>query len=207
TRISRADLYAIKAYLDTLEPVRQQDKPPDLPWPLTIRSAMSVWNWLYFEAGYYTPDPDKSDEWNRGAYLVRGIGHCGACHSGKNFAGATDQDNPFRGGMAEHVYAPMLTSDQSTGLGDWSKDDIIEYLGTGANDITSAAGPMAEVVHHSTQHLSDADLHAVAVYLKSLPKARSQEDADDTDNDIDEETMTAGKAIYVDTCRSCHMNN
>ncbi|HET6587922.1 MAG TPA: cytochrome c [Oleiagrimonas sp.] len=206
TRLSRSDVRAIKVYLDTLKPVRQRNVPNELPWPLSMRSAMAVWNKLYFDAGAYQADPKQSAQWNRGAYLVRGAGHCGACHSSKNFAGATDMQHPFRGGMAEHAYAPDLTSSKRTGLGHWSVADIVEYLGTGSNDITSAAGPMAEVVKMSTQYLSTDDRRAIAVYLKSLPASRTQdEDASSSDN-IDDAVMRAGKAVYVDDCQGCHMD-
>lgn len=206
TRISRDDAHAIKAYLDTLTPVRQRATPNELPWPFSMRSVMAVWNKLYFDAGSFQPDPKKSAEWNRGAYLVRGLGHCGACHTSKNFAGASDQDHPYHGGMAEHVYAPDLTSDKRTGLGNWSVQDIVEYLGTGSNDITSAAGPMAEVVHMSTQYLSTADRHDIAVYLKSVPSAHPNKAADKDHENIDKDTMRAGQAVYVDDCQGCHMD-
>ncbi|HET8555136.1 MAG TPA: cytochrome c [Rhodanobacteraceae bacterium] len=206
TRLSRDDVHAIKAYLDTLTPVRQRDVPNELPWPFSMRSVMAVWNKLYFDAGTYQPDPGHSAEWNRGAYLVRGVGHCGACHGSKNFAGATDMDHPFRGGMAEHVYAPDLTGSRRTGLGNWSVADIVEYLGTGSNDITSAAGPMAEVVRMSTQYLSASDRRAIAVYLKSLPAARTREHGAQDENDIDASVMRSGKAVYIDDCQGCHMD-
>ncbi|HET7662723.1 MAG TPA: cytochrome c [Rhodanobacteraceae bacterium] len=206
TRLSRSDVHAIKVYLDTLTPVRQRDVPNELPWPFSMRGVMAVWNKLYFDASTYQPDPKRSAQWNRGAYLVRGAGHCGACHGDKNFAGATDMEHPFQGGMAEHVYAPDLTGSKRTGLGGWSVADIVEYLGTGSNRITSAAGPMAEVVRMSTQYLSADDRRAIAVYLKSLPAAHVREHDAQDKNNIDNTVMRAGKAVYVDDCQGCHMD-
>lgn len=205
TKLSRRDVYDLKAYLDTLTPVYQRNLPTELPWPMSMRSVMTVWNKMYFDAGTFHADPKQSAQWNRGAYLVRGIGHCGACHTSKNFAGASDMDDPFHGGMAEHVFAPDLTDDERTGLGKWSVKDIVEYLGTGSNDITSAAGPMAIVVRMSTQYLTQSDRRAIAVYLKSVPDAHPQRDV--ADNDIDEHIMQAGKAVYIDNCQGCHMDD
>lgn len=205
THMTRRDVYDLKAYLDTVTPVHQRKPDNKLMWPLGYRTVMTVWNRLYFDAGTYQPDPDKSAQWNRGAYLVRGIAHCGACHTGRNFAGASDMSDPFQGGMAEHVFAPDLTSDPRTGLGNWSVDEIVEYLGTGSNDITSAAGPMATVVHMSTQYMSKSDRQAIAVYLKSIPAAHPEREA--ADNHIDESIMRAGKAVYVDNCQGCHMDD
>jgi len=155
---------------------------------------------MYFDEGTYRPDPQRSAQWNRGAYLVRGLGHCSACHGDKNFAGAVDKDHPLAGGFAEHVYAPSLAGGQRDGLGDWSEQDIVDYLGSGHNARTSAAGPMAEVVELSTQYLSEADRRAIAVYLKAVPapKEKSIEVAD-------ADTMKSGAALYTDNCEGCHL--
>ncbi len=202
TRVTAADVLAIKAYLDTLEPVRQPDRPNQLPWPFDVRGLLGVWNSMYFDPGTFQSDPKKSESWNRGAYLVNGLGHCGACHTKKNFAGAADSDKPFRGGHGENAYAPNLTGDLRDGLGGWTGAEITEYLKTGSNDKSSAAGPMAEVVDHSTQYLSDADLDAIATYLKSFQRIRKDDDKSRvTDND---ETRH-GAAIYADDCSGCHM--
>jgi mono/diheme cytochrome c family protein len=200
TRISRDDVRDMKAYLDTLTAVRQDNKPTKLPWPLSMRAAMAVWNGLYFDEGTYLADPAQSAQWNRGAYLVRGAGHCSACHGDKNFAGAVDKDHPLSGGFAEHQFAPSLAGGKRDGLGQWSEQDIVDYLGRGHNAKSSAAGPMAEVVEMSTQYLSEPDRRAIAVYLKSLPavdeKAVAAADAD---------VMKAGAALYTDNCEGCHL--
>ncbi|HJU27382.1 MAG TPA: cytochrome c, partial [Rhodanobacteraceae bacterium] len=200
THMPRGDVDAIKAYLDTLQPVRQVNRPPKLGWPFSMRSMLSIWDKLYLHSDEFQPDPKQSAQWNRGAYLVEGPGHCGACHTDKNFLGAVDRDHPMQGGFAEHVFAPNLGKGERDGLSGWSEQDIVRYLGTGMNARATAAGPMAEVVQQSTQYLTQEDLQAMAVYLKSLagPDA-SQPRAPDSD------IMRAGKALYVDDCAGCHM--
>ncbi|MFC5437885.1 c-type cytochrome [Rhodanobacter umsongensis] len=200
TRISRDDVRDIRAYLGTVTAVRQDNKPTRLPWPLSMRAAMAVWNGMYFDEGIYQSDPTKSAQWNRGAYLVQGVGHCSACHGDKNFAGAVDTDHPLNGGFAEHQFAPSLAGGRRDGLGDWSEQDIVGYLARGHNAKASAAGPMAEVVEMSTQYLSEPDRRAIAVYLKSLPAAGEKAVAA-----ADADTMKAGAALYLDNCEGCHL--
>jgi mono/diheme cytochrome c family protein len=202
THMSRADVDAIKAYLDTLPAVRQVNRPTRLAWPMSMRSMMGVWNALYFDAGTYRYDAQHSARWNRGAYLVRSVGHCGACHTDKNFAGAADHDHPLQGGFAEHVYAPDLGANERDGLGHWSSGEIVAYLSSGANAHASAAGPMAEVVEQSTTHLGKGDLEAVADYLKSLPGSKAT--APDRPGD---DVMRDGAGVYLDRCAGCHMAN
>jgi mono/diheme cytochrome c family protein len=129
TSATADDVRAIKAFLDTLTPVRQANKPADLPWPLSAREVMSGWNTLYFHEGTFKADTKKSDVWNRGAYLVQGLGHCGACHTPTNALGAPKTDAMLKGGdFGEHWYAPNLGGDLKRGLGAWSTADIVEYL-------------------------------------------------------------------------------
>lgn len=203
TKVSREDVQAIKSALDSVSPVNQQNTPSKLPWPLSVRESVAGWNELYFYEGTFKPDPKRSSEWNRGAYLVEGLGHCGACHTTKNVMGAPKIGERLKGGdMGEHWFAPGLTGNLRDGLGRWSIDDIVAYLKTGASAKTAATGPMAEVVVDSTQYLSDADLKAVATYLKDIPA--------DEDRPI---TKTAGasgrapalgEALYVANCTVCH---
>jgi mono/diheme cytochrome c family protein len=205
TRLSHDDVLAIKAYLDTLRPVRQTVRAPELPWPLSWRGSVAGWNMMFFKAGEFTPDSSRSMEWNRGAYLVEGPGHCAACHSPKNFLGGVKNSERFEGGMGEGWFATSLRRSEGEGLGRWSVDDIVSYLKTGANQHARAMGPMAEVVEHSTRYLSDTDLRAIATYLKDLPgddgKAKSQTASSDTD------ALNRGQLVYVDQCAGCHMEN
>jgi mono/diheme cytochrome c family protein len=200
--MTRGDVDAIKAYLDTLKPVRQLNREPDLRWPFSMRSMLGIWDKLYLHPDQFAPEPGRSAQWNRGAYLVEGAGHCGACHTDKNFLGAVDRKHPMQGGFAEHVFAPNLGAGERDGLSGWSERDIVQYLGTGINAHATAAGPMAEVVQQSTQYLAPGDLHAVAVYLKSLagPKASLP-------HRPDRNTMSEGHALYVDDCAGCHMED
>jgi len=212
TKLTRADVDAIRAYLATLAPVRQQNKPTELPWPFDVREVMAGWNALYFKEGTFRSNPQKSAEWNLGAYLVEGLGHCGACHSPKNFAGAPKRDKAFQGGYGENWYATSLGGDLHDGLGQWTAGDIVQYLKTGANKRAAAFGPMAEVVHDSTQHLDEQDLHAIAVYLKDLPPHESPTqpaatNAADTGGKPAADRVARGRGVYLDDCAGCHMEN
>ncbi len=202
TKLTRDDVDALKAFLETLPPVRQENKASELPWPLSVREVMSGWNEMFFHAGEYKPDPNQSAEWNRGAYLVEGLGHCGACHTPKNMVGAVKTRHRLEGGYGENWYATSLTNDVRDGLGDWTLDDIVTYLKTGSNLKAAATGPMAEVIENSTQHLGDTDLHAVAVYLKSV-RGRSEEQKVEGD----QQRLARGEAVYRDQCAGCHMEN
>ena len=145
-----------------------------------MRSLMAVWNALYFKKGEYITDPNKSASWNRGAYLVQGLGHCGGCHTprgllGQEKAGSEKDGKQYLAGAAlENWYALPLTGDRGTGLKAWSKDEIAEYLKTGRTERVAAVGMMAGVVAKSTQYLTDQDLMAIAEYLKSLPPSNDE---------------------------------
>ena len=211
TKLSRADVDDIRSFLATLPPVKQDDKPPELPWPFSMREVMAGWNALYFKEGTFQPNPQKSAEWNLGAYLVEGLGHCGACHSPKNFAGAPKRDKAYQGGYGENWYATSLGGDLHDGLGQWTADDIVRYLKTGANGRAAAFGPMGEVVHDSTQHLDVKDLHAIAVYLKDLPPHETPANDNATsaskpDKKV-QDRLARGRAVYIDDCAGCHMEN
>ena len=220
TKLSRGDVDAIRAYLLTLKPVHQENKPTELPWPFNMREVMAGWNALYFKPGTYQSNPQKSAEWILGAYLVEGLGHCGACHSPKNFAGAPKHDQSLQGGFGENWYATGLAGDVRDGLGDWTEQDIVQFLKTGVNRRAAAFGPMAEVVHDSMQYLDDDDLHAIAVYLKDQPgdeKSRGSQPAGSTrasadtgkatKTSVDRERFARGRGYYVDQCEGCHMEN
>ena len=171
-----------------------------LPFPFNIRAAMRVWDALYFAAGEFTPDPQRSAEWNRGAFLVQGPAHCGACHTPKSFLGGDKTSEYLRGANLQGWFAPDITNDARTGLGRWSAGDIIAYLKTGHNRMTAATGPMAEMIANSTSQMTDSDLAAIAAYLKSLP---GRED-NPTPVGANDPFMVAGQAIYRDQCSACH---
>jgi mono/diheme cytochrome c family protein len=200
TRISRQDSDAALAYLKTVPPVRYTAPDNKLPFPFNIRFLVRGWNLLFFRRRTFQADPARPAQWNRGAFLVNGPGHCAQCHTPTNFLGANENSKAFRGGALDNWVAPDLTGNARTGLGSWNAAQVVEYLKSGRNDRTQAAGPMAEVVSYSTSLLSDADLAAIASYLKTLPASpaasvRTPEQA----------VMNRGAAIYSDACASCHL--
>jgi mono/diheme cytochrome c family protein len=200
TKISRDDVLAIRAYFATLTPFRNKPPPPQLRWPLNYRVVMRGWNWLFFRPGTFEKNPQKSDEWNRGAYLVEGAAHCGGCHTPKNIFGADKRSQSYGGSPVEGWFAPRLDSAARSGLKSWSVDDIVEYLQSGRNGRSHAGKLMAEVVVNSTFKMSDADIRAIAVYLKDLP-AGSPEPVVAPPPPAD---MKAGEAIYTHACIACH---
>jgi len=200
TRLTRPDVMAIRAYLATLPSVRNTPQPAALRWPLNHRNVMRGWNLLFFKPATFQPDATRSDDWNRGAYLVTGAGHCGACHTPKNFLGADQSDKALRGSAIAGWYAPRLDAAPRTGLKTWSVADITEYLKTGRSAKSHAAGPMAEVVSNSTSKMADADIHAIAVYLKELTAGAAEVDAPAPPA----AQMAAGKEAYRATCSACH---
>lgn len=200
THMTKDDTLAIRAYLGTLAPVVSRNKPPELRWPLNYRSLMRAWNLLFFTPGLFEPDQSKSAAWNRGGYLVTGLGHCGACHTPKNYFGADKMTQALSGSELGGWYAPRLDGAARTGLQSWSADDITEYLQSGRNAKSHAGGPMAEVIINSTSKMSDADVRAMAVYLKSLPPARRETIV----TPPDEAEMKAGQAVYAKFCIACH---
>ncbi len=201
TKVTREDCDAIYAYLRTVKPVRNAVDVNELRWPFDIRSTMATWRELYFTAGTFKAEPLQTAAWNRGAYLIEGLGHCSACHSPRNALGAIEKNKAFTGATVDGWFALNLTENLNTGLGEWEPAQIVAYLKAGAAKAQSTAlGPMAEVVHNSLSYLTDADLEAMAAYLKSLPpnsglRARYGE--------VDP-TRERGSALYADHCSGCH---
>ncbi len=200
TKVTRQDLLAIRAYLATLAPFSNAHPSPQLRWPLNYRVVMRLWGYLFFRPGIFEPNQQKSAEWNRGGYLVRGVAHCGACHTPKNSFVADKRSRAFGGGPVDGWFAPRLDNATRTGLKSWSVDDIAEYLASGRNGKSHADGPMAQVVVNSTSRMSEADIRAIAVYLKDLP-AGVPEPAIAPPPPAE---TNAGKALYDRACISCH---
>lgn len=201
-RASREDDDAILAYLKTSQPVRYVPPQTKLHFPFSIRALIKVWNALFLESSEFTSVAGQSAEWNRGAYLVNGLGHCGGCHTPKNDFGADKSGQDFHGGDLDNWVAPDLTSNNRTGLGRWSIDEVSEYLRTGRNVHAGAGGPMADVITYSTSSMTDTDRHAIAVYLKSRPAT-----AYTMAGEAEPDAMRRGAAIYSDACTACHLEN
>lgn len=170
TKVSEEDLKALRAYLDTIPPVRQASRPHELSFPYDQRWAMRFWQWAFFEPGRFVPDPSRDATWNRGAYLVQGLGHCGECHTPRNSMGVLQQERALSGAVLGKEKVPSLRNDPKGGLGNWSESDIVTVLKLGMTpDGDFVGSEMAKVVKNNTSPLPDEDLQAIATYLKSLP--------------------------------------
>jgi mono/diheme cytochrome c family protein len=200
TKLTRQDIFAIRAYLATLTPVSNAPRPPELRWPFTYRVVMRGWNWLFFKPGILMPDQQKSAAWNRGRYLVEGVAHCGACHTPKNMFGADRRGRAYGGGRVAGMFAPRLDGAARSGLKSWSVEDIAEYLQSGRNGKSHAGELMSEVVVNSTSKMSDTDVRAIAVYLKDLPAGAPEPKV----SPPSPEQMAAGEKLYNGACIACH---
>jgi mono/diheme cytochrome c family protein len=207
TKVTRADSDAIFAYIRTVPPVQAANTADDLRFPYDNRSLILGWRTLFFSEGTYVPNATKSVAWNRGAYLVGGLGHCAMCHSAMNALGANSQSKAFQGGLIpmQNWYAPSLTSDKEAGLGDWSIADISAYLRTGISHRGAAYGPMAEVIYDSLQYLTPDDADAMALYLKSLAEGGAPDEAEPAVPAPEGSLlMNFGKIVYASHCATCH---
>ena len=202
TKVTRADADALFAYFRSLPPQRQPNRPHELSFPYNQQALLAGWRLLYFRPGEFAAQPARGATWNRGAYLVEGLGHCSACHSTRNRLGAAN--DALAGGMIPTLgwYAPSLTAGAEAGLGDWDEAHIVALLGTGISPRGSATGPMAEVVARSLQHLTPDDLGAMAGYLKSLPAAPVAPQP--AQPPAGEQVLADGGRIYAAQCAACH---
>ncbi|CAB3781368.1 c-type cytochrome [Pararobbsia alpina] len=211
TKVTRADSDAIFAFLKSTPAVAQPNRPHDLRFPFNKRSMLLGWRTLFFREGEYRADPAMSVEWNRGAYLVEGLGHCSMCHTAINALGGSSASKAFEGGLIpmQDWYAPSLTSNKEAGLGEWSIQDISDLLQIGVSERGAVFGPMAQVVHDSLQYLSDDDIRSMAVYLKTLP-SRSETSVSAPTQEVAEEKnrlFPLGKKIYEAQCAVCHRSD
>jgi mono/diheme cytochrome c family protein len=210
TKVTREDADAMYAYFRTIKAVERANRSHELRFPYSRRSLMLVWRALYFRPGVYRDDAKESDEWNRGAYLVQGLGHCNACHASRNVLGAVTSED-FAGALlpAQDWYAPALNSDRETSLGRWSAEELATYLRTGVSERAATYGPMAAVIQHSLQHLPPADIAAMVTYLKSQVRSDGAPPPQTTTlRDADVETlMRHGAEVYERHCADCHQKN
>jgi len=206
TQVTRNDSDAIYAYLMSIPPVKQKNREHELRFPYNNRDLLIGWRTLYFKEGEYQPNPKQSAEWNRGAYLVRGLGHCAMCHTAVNALGGSSESKAFEGGMIpnQNWYAPSLTSNREAGLGDWKIQEIADLLQAGVSHRGTVYGPMAEVTFNSLQYLSDDDAKAMAVYLKALPQKDNSPPPTSQARLVAPETMELGSKVYVAQCVMCH---
>ncbi|WP_238292015.1 cytochrome c [Caballeronia novacaledonica] len=208
TNVTRADSDAIYAFLMSTPAVHQPNRPHELRFPFNHRELLLGWRSLFFREGVYKPDASQSVEWNRGAYLVEGLGHCSMCHTAINALGGNVKSKAFEGGLIpiQNWYAPSLTSNKEAGLGDWSLDDIVGLLHAGVSNRGAVYGPMAEVVYDSLQYLTEEDVRAMAVYLKALPARSGDKSAPPSQAVAEEKTSLSplGKKIYDAQCAECH---
>ena len=208
TKVTEKDLKDIFAFLKSVAPSSSSPPENEMGFPFNQRSLMGIWNAMFFDSGRFSADESQSDEWNRGAYLVEGLGHCGTCHTPRNALGGKQNDRALSGGtyndkivngLIRPWSAVNLTS-SSDGLDAWSLEDITAYLKTGHNSRAGTFGPMNEVIMLSTSQLSDSDVQAMAAYLKSLPPFERSPQIE-----MDPADFRAGELAYTIHCGTCHL--
>jgi mono/diheme cytochrome c family protein len=213
TYMTDADALAIKAYLFSLKPVHAVAPQDTLEFPFNQRGLMSIWSLLFDPDKRFQPHPGRSPEWNRGAYLVEALSHCGECHTPRNLFQALNNRRKFAGAVQAGWRAYNITPDRASGLGAWSDADIAHYLSSGhADGHGTAAGPMGEAVDESLSYLTQADITAMVAYLRSVPAVTTGDlpqpnthpapssPAEGLAADVD----PVGKALYEGNCASCH---
>jgi mono/diheme cytochrome c family protein len=215
-KLSDADMHGLYDYfMHEVTPAKQTNKPEEIDHWYNPRRFLGIWNMLHLANDPFKPNEKQNEAWNRGAYLAEGLGHCGACHTPRGMMfqekGLDSSDSDFLSGAPlDHWSAPSLNGDINSGLGRWSEADIVEFLKTGKNRYSSAFGTMVEVVNNSTQYMTDSDLNAMAVYLKSLP---AKNEKSTSPYKYDEATAkqlgdfdfnTAGAQVYYTYCVTCH---
>jgi mono/diheme cytochrome c family protein len=204
TKITRDDALAIRAYLNTIPAVHSEVHVNRLPFPLNIRFFMVVWNKFFFAPGRFRPQEGKNAEWNRGAYLAEGLGHCGMCHTPKNILGGDETGQRLQGYALQGWFAPNITNDARLGVGSWPVDEIVAYLETGHSRTSAATGLMSETLNLSTSHMTETDLRAIAVYLKDQTGTEQNQREPAAP---DQAVMKSGEKIYADECSGCHTPN
>ncbi len=208
THVTREDSDALYAYLRSLPAVAQANRPHALRFPYDSQLALGVWRALYFRAAdpqqAAQPEPSRGAEWNRGAYLARGLGHCIECHSPRNALGAVTGSLELAGGAipSQGWYAPSLAAPDEAGVAQWKREDVVQLLRTGQAPGATVTGPMAEVVHGSTQHWREEDLQALARFLQELPAAPPRARAPSTPSPA--AVLALGGKVYEQQCAQCH---
>jgi mono/diheme cytochrome c family protein len=218
--LTRNDVLAIKAYLFTLKPVQATPPENDMSFPFNQRYLMGLWDVLYNPAQRFQPNIDRTPTWNRGAYLTEALGHCGECHTPRTLLQGLDAGKKFGGAMIDGWKAYNMTSNQRSGLGAWSDEQLVNYLSTGhAEGRSTAAGPMALVLNNSLRFLTRDDIRAMAEYLKSVPPMHNSADLAVTQTRLSVAPSEArprslpgpagngedlGLRVFEGACASCH---
>ncbi|GAB6853332.1 cytochrome c [Asaia astilbis] len=206
TLLSDEDALAIKAYLFTLPAIRAPALPNGLSFPFNQRWTMLFWNWFNNPNRRMTADKSRSTEWNRGAYLTEALGHCGQCHTPRNFMFGLSH-RAYAGAVQVGWRAYNLTTDREHGLGAWSDADLFSYLSTGhAKGHGPASGPMAEAIEHSLSQLPSDDLHAMILYLRSIP-AQSEGSLRNQGPSASDGGPALGKHVFQQACAGCHLED
>lgn len=215
-KVNDDDMRALYAYfMNGVLPVNQPNRKPDIKWPMNMRWPLKFWNMVFLEKGVYEDKAGKDAAWNRGAYLIQGLGHCGSCHTPRGVAfqeKALDEGGSayLSGGAVDNWFASNLTGNYNAGLGRWSEADLAQFLKTGANRHASAFGSMTSVINNSTQAMTDADAAAMSRYLKSLPAAGAEGqapyayDPKPTKVSLMRPANDAGARVYTTYCMHCH---
>lgn len=213
TYLTDADVLAIKAYLFTLSPVRNVAPENRLAFPFNQRWLMSFWSGLFNPGERFKPRPNQSAEWNRGAYLVEALAHCGDCHTPRNMLQALDNKHKFAGAVANGWRAYNITSDKASGVGTWSEEELAQYLSTGhAKGRGTASGPMGEAVELSFARLTPGDIRAMVVYLRTVPAIatpdllapRIEPASADPKQALNASLDPQGKQVFAGACAGCH---
>lgn len=216
--ITDEDMHALYTFfMKGVEPVVNRPEETKLSFPFNQRWGMSLWNWAFLPTGTFQPNPQVSDEINRGAYLVEGLGHCGTCHTPRAFTmqerGFTASDPHFLAGTELNGWhTPQLRAggEAARGVATWNVQDIADYLGKGRNRVSAVGGEMKSVVEHSMNYMNDADLHAIGAYLKSIPNAMPAVQPRPDGQRQTQAKLTAavdltpGERLYLDNCNACH---
>lgn len=215
-KVNDDDMHALYAYfMHGVAPIKQANREPDIKWPLNMRWPLKFWNMVFLEKGVYRDKTGKDVAWNRGAYLIQGLGHCGSCHTPRGIAfqeKALDESGALylSGSPIDNWFASNLTGEHNVGLGRWSEADVAQFLKTGANQHASAFGSMTDVINNSTQALTDVDVAAMSRYLKSLPATGGSGgpvyayDAKATKVSLTRPANDAGARVYTAFCMHCH---
>ena len=214
TYLTDQDALAIKAYIASVPPVANVVPADQLSFPFNQRGLMAIWAALYDPNRRFEAAPDRSPEWNRGAYLAEALGHCGECHTPRTLLQALNNRRKFGGGMAEGWRAYNLSSDPQSGIGTWSAEEMQNYLATGhSRNRGSAFGPMALAVHLSLENMTPSDMRAITTYVRSVPPVSSPDlpapklaRASEYPNasDTADAALDKGRHLFAGTCSGCH---